>query len=214
MGEAKKSDILWLRLKLPKQSIISPTLFIASIFDGYQIFLEHQLIYEFGHPFRKDSAFSFSGHEYILVPMPENYSGKYIYIRLYSSYKSMGYQSIWFGSADIHTRKILKKDIGRLSAAFILFAFSLFCLLFLIRLRGKKAQALFGFSVLLFSCAVYPLVDSRTHYLIYNNGIFWMFMSQFTSLIPVSLVYFYEKVFGAGWKKIIRRLWQVHLVTS
>lgn len=76
----------WFRTTLPEASFPEPVIFITSIDLNVEVFLEDQLIYRFGD---LDDG-RFRGWPWHQIALPDNFSGKPLYFRVYSDYTDIG----------------------------------------------------------------------------------------------------------------------------
>ncbi len=81
---------VWFKTILPELELSEPVIFITSIDLNVEVYLDDQLIYDFGE-LNQESKKSFKGWPWHQIALPENFADKPLYFRIYSSYKDIGF---------------------------------------------------------------------------------------------------------------------------
>lgn len=131
-----EQEYVWFRTTLPEAVLPEPVIFITSININVEAYLDDQLIYRFGQP---DEG-RFEGWPWHAIPLPEDFAGKQLQLRVYSDYTDIG---LW-GEALIMDRSdmllhVLSSGLHELIVA----AFSLlvaFVTLVFAQFRGTRKE--------------------------------------------------------------------------
>ncbi len=166
-----KSNTLTLVFKniLPSVSAKYPILNTYH-FDQYvEVYLETNKIYEFGS---KNNNLSCFGRHFIDIP--DNSSGKEIYIKVFSSFQNIGFsRAVKYGEKSEIIKSIIVGDVDKviLSMLFIIMGLGLIFLAFSTESQYKAFLSLGAFSVLL-GITTFCRTEIR-YFLFGNNAIFW-----------------------------------------
>jgi two-component system, sporulation sensor kinase E len=201
---------LWLRTVLPFNEIRDPGLYLQ-IFEHYEIFSQDKLIYSFGS-FDPKKRISYPGTPLRIVKLPDDALGHPIYIRVYSQSKDIGIVTEpHLGSRSDFIQLILHKGAERFSFGFLY----LICgLIFIIIAASLSRQWVFvSFSIFIFFYGLYNICLTPIIYFFYDSSLFWTYTELISLYVWVGgMLSFVEQMFGAGYLKIIRRLWQLTIV--
>lgn len=129
-------DYAWFRTILPEANFPKPVIFITSIDLNVEVFLEDQLIYRFGD---LDDG-RFRGWPWHQIDLPDNYSGKPVYFRVYSDYTEIG---LWGETKLMDRSDMLLHILGSGLHELIVAAFSLlvaFVTLVFALFRGTRKE--------------------------------------------------------------------------
>ena len=102
---------VWYRYPLPTGELPGNSLYIFSVDLIVEIYLEDQLIYNYGS-FAADGSGSFEGWPWHLIDLPHDSAGKDLYFRIYSDYSDIGlWGEISLGSEYAHLQHIIRRDL-------------------------------------------------------------------------------------------------------
>ncbi len=121
---------------------------------------------------------------------------------------------VWFGERFDLLIQMLRKDIALLILGVLFLIAGLVALSAYLRRRTGDARLYAGFSLFAISSGVTTFITTDLMQLLWPQPqIFWDWTGMLSFiLLPVGILLFYEQVFGSGWRNIVRRLWQYHLV--
>ncbi len=106
----KGHRFLWLKTTLPQSE--AQTLFIEGIDQSFEIYVDGQKVYDFGRWATGETP-EFAGYPWHTLTLPE---GKTLLLRIYSEHINIGpFGSIALGSAEEHLKKIILRDLDRVS---------------------------------------------------------------------------------------------------
>lgn len=80
---------IWYRTTLPDINLVDPVVFISSIDLIAEVYLDQQLIYRFGE-FDAAGKGDYAGWPWHIIGLPDDFSGRTIYFRVYSDYTDIG----------------------------------------------------------------------------------------------------------------------------
>ncbi|NOR14368.1 MAG: hypothetical protein GQ544_01555 [Candidatus Aminicenantes bacterium] len=208
------SHTLWLRVPLPEVTWDEPTVFLPRVFLTLEVYLERELIYSYGElkANRSNRFAAFVPHRLFL---PSDYQGKYLFFRIYSDLpRANGIEGrIVMGSREQLLLYLFKKDIGGFLVGIFCIFVGLFALIICLdrNVRANLAPYSFGIFALAIGLTFIGLIPPLT--MIIQAPIFWyfaLFLSYY--IFPVGLLSFVDQVVGSGPIKILRRLWQLHVL--
>jgi signal transduction histidine kinase len=203
---------LWLLVNLPETKWINPNLFIEEMTLPAEIYLNGQRIFKYGEANKRVNR-----RDYIpqlnILPIDSEFQNTTLYFRLMPEDPSfIGIGRIFIGSELDLIRKIIKEKISLVILGFIFIATGLIPLILFIKKRREKIYFAYGFFSIVMGFVTIGeariLVQLLFGHMFLRSSIF--IISTF--LMPVGLALYFETVFGAGYKSIIRRLWQIHLI--
>lgn len=205
---------LWLKIRLPEEKWGSPVIYFYGILaKSLQVYLDGTFIYRSQEI---DSILNNQGIRKIVVPLPESWKGKTLFLRLeIGSNQYMGlYGVTLLGPHKSILQKLIRYELDYLILGFFFLIFSLIILavsFFIKEVRYKKA--LFALLFFTLCTGIWNITEYDNIDLIIFYSPLWVYLDAISVLFsPVAGFYFYEQVFGSGPKLIIRRLWQFHLL--
>lgn len=207
----RQSKALWLRIRLPDWKGPSPGLFAGRVDQIMQIYLEDELLYQYGDFYAvNDNRFqSWRNH---LIPLPDHFTNHWLTFRIWSDGPDIGVESpVLLGSLYDIQRDQLIGDLDDmiLSSLFLLFAVALVLLFFFLRRDPLYLITALYLSVIgLFILSNSPLLMTLFHAPI----LFFLIDTISMFSIPIAGYLLIENVMLKKYKTIIRRLWQIHLL--
>lgn len=211
------AQFLWYRIKLPQGEWLHPTIYFPTVYLSFDLYIDCTLIYRFGN-LKSDESNKYAGMVTHLIPIDNHYQGKTAYLRIFSDEPAfIGINDredcVWFGSESGVVKTMFKRNIDSvvLGALFVFLGlFSLF--IFFIRFRQREFY-FFSFGIFtLFMGLFYALADASTNFL-FSFQTFRYYLGYISFLLfPVGMYAFFENIFGTDKHRIIRRLWQLHLL--
>jgi two-component system sensor histidine kinase ChiS len=205
-------NIVWLRVSLPEGQWKSPALYLGAVPYILEAYLENKLIYR-QLSINSAGKVNFEDYQWPIVPLEPGFQGKILSFRLYVGNNSSIYIGLFdrvtVGSQAALIKKLFQHESdGLLGIGFTFLGLTAILVSF--KRQEAKAYPYFGlFSILI---GLYTISNSDIITPFFTNLVVLQYV-QYTSLylIPVSACIFFEELFGAGYKSIIRRLWQIHL---
>ncbi len=210
------TNIVWLRVPIPRVNWVEVSLFLPRVFFNLEVYLAGERIYSYG---KMESAYAnrFSSLVPHLFRLPRDMGGEILFLRIFTHLpRYSGIQgAVLLGPGDSLIRHIIKQHISRfLVGLFCLMVALLSLITFLDRsIRRRYATISFGFFS--FFIGMSFLSVSPPLGLLVPAPQFWYY-GLFLSFLffPPALLAFVDQVIGFGYKKFIRRLWQLHLIVA
>lgn len=211
------AKFLWLRVKLPQGDWPHPTLYLPQVLISFEAYLDQALIYKFGNLKRED-ANKLASITWHMIPFEKNFQGKTLFLRIYSDEPSFAgimdrEDCVLFGSQYGIIKTVFRRNMDGviLGALFVFLGlFSMF--IFFVRFKQREFYFLTFGIFTLFIGLFYTLADASTN-LLFDFRWFRYYLRHVAFLLfPVGMYAFFENIFGSDKHKIIRRLWQLHLL--
>jgi len=212
----KNNDIIWLRITLPEVTEREAAIFLPRVFFNLEVFLNADKLYAFGkmESDRKNRFSAFVPHKILLPP---GFAGKTLLLRIFTEIPAMnGVQGkIMLGSRDALSGHIIKENLGHiLIGAFLTIIGFLVLIVCLIRITLRPWAAIsFAFFSLFIGLTFFSMNPAVG--LLLPAPVLWYYMLFLGFLFfPPAVLAFVDQIFGPGYKKFIRRLWQLHLLIA
>ena len=183
---------VWRRFTLPDTIIADPTVYVPG-WSSFEVYIDNELIYRAGvlHP---DPDNKYAGHTFYLVPLPSDFGGKKLYLRVYSEqYKELSDPN-WLSvaSRSDHLISIVRSDLAQATAGLFLVLIALGALFVYIR-RGLRA----AFYLAFFSICVGAFTALHTdiaNMLITSGAVTWYFSHIPLYAFPIGLWLFLDEI--------------------
>ncbi len=121
---------IWFKTTLPEAYVHNPVIYATSINLTVAAYLDGQKIYQFGEVSAADSP-SFKGWPWHAMPLPENYAGKTLALKIFSDYTDIGvWGDLWLVDRSDLQLNLLKTGIADLIIATFSLLLALMALLF------------------------------------------------------------------------------------
>ncbi|MEC4853156.1 MAG: ATP-binding protein, partial [Jaaginema sp. PMC 1079.18] len=208
---------LWLRTTIPNTNLASPYLYVRGIPNLLNVYLGTEKIYidnqvdESGAIVSNEDAWSI-----ILLPIqqnPENYLYFQVYVGKRSKYSLVANDLPLIGSQVNVVRRVFLKNISKVALGFFFFLCGLLPLIFSFFKQNQKIYRAFG--LLCLTIGIYTITKIDSVRLLFGQGqlVFYIHFIAFYFL-PFTVGYFFEKVFSDRPLIVVRRLWQVMLLSA
>lgn len=204
---------LLLRVSLPKGQWKFPYIYLGTLPCLSGVYLENKPLSQDFLPNSRRTA-NFKDYKWPIVPLEENFQGKILLIRvdmqnLSSIYIGL-FDRVMIGSQIELIKNFLKQQFDAvLGVFFALLGFTAILLSF----NRQEKKAYFYFGLLSILVGLYTISQSYIINIFISDYVklkYFEYVSFY--LIPISLYLFFEEIVGEGYRPIIRRLWQIHLV--
>lgn len=208
-GRAGQQHV-WFRSVLPEGNWSDPVLYIASIDLIGQIYLDDELIYRHGE-FDDQGRGNFAGWPWHMVDLPESFSGKPMYLRIFSYYTDIG---LW-GEVKVMERIDVLKQIIRDSAqdlgvSALVLVLAILATIFAIigpERRGFGAIALFAYA-----SGLMLIAETPARQLIAGDALAWDTLRAGSYyMLPVALGLLLSHWLEGSAKRWLTQLWRLHL---
>jgi signal transduction histidine kinase len=203
---------LWLCVSLPDTNWERPSVAVDNVSLPCDVYLEGELIY-------RHEAVSLLGETKNrlpishMIPLETEYQNRKLFFRMYPDDSSiMGIEGVLCGSQHELTRKMVKENIHLIILGSLFLATGIISILIFIKRRQEKIHLAFGlFSLCLGIMAIYEARELRQLFFDRSSLADAIFILV-PFFMPGWLCMYFESIFGSGYKSIIRRLWQIHLI--
>ncbi|HLM75036.1 MAG TPA: 7TM diverse intracellular signaling domain-containing protein, partial [Polyangiaceae bacterium] len=206
-GRADRS-MLWMRTRLEGQAFRDPTLYLLTVDQIFEAYLDGERVYAFGElDAPGPNARRFMGYRPHYIPLGQGYQGKTLALRIYSEHINIGI----IGQPKIGSRAALvaftvREDLGELGIGLLLAAVGAAGLL-LFALRRERAY--FWYGGFAFVVGLYVIAQTQTRALLIDAPLGWIHAELlFLYLIPAFLLPYLEIILGKGPLGIMGRLAQ------
>ncbi|WP_209121335.1 hypothetical protein [Alkalihalobacillus sp. BA299] len=209
-----ESEILYLRNSIPDGDWIDPAIFISFMYGTFEVFQGDELIYQYGE-IPEANTVTYKGYNrrhFILLDQES--ASEEITIRSYSNGNMIGVAgAVSVGSHSAYLTKMFQDDFDKILIGAIQFFIALVAFIFFMIKRFQLIYFAFAFAA--FCAALYSFSITGSKQLIMDIPYLWIYVFQiavfFRSAFDLVIVY---KLFGPGYKKFVRRLWQIHLTLA
>ncbi len=216
---------LWLRVKLPEGNWRDAHIFINHVLFACEVYFGGQNIYQsegMNEPVDRNSIVP----RWHIVPIESDFQNEILYFRIYSDEpRIIGIEQVSIGSRSDFIKKMMEDEIQLIILGFLFIAIGLVPLLIFIgkhfvsiakselrsKLREEKIYFAFGFFALSIGMATMGESEDLLQLFFGLPDLLFFTLVIFSFFTPVGLCMYFEQIFGAGYKSIIRRLWQIHL---
>ncbi|MFQ5628811.1 MAG: histidine kinase [bacterium] len=200
-------NTLWLRVKLPSGVWGNPTLFLGNVFHHFEVYLDDQLIYKIGEKNLVSYRLRIIPFWH-LIPL-QDFQNKTLTLRIFSDH-AIGVSEVALGSMNSVLKRALKFNIDQIIIGSFLVLLGLVSISILLQWKAETRMIL-SFGVFAIANGVYTLTQTQLAHLFLQPG--WYYAELFSfHLAAAALCYFFEHVFGSGYKSLVRRFWQIILI--
>ncbi|MCE9662317.1 GGDEF domain-containing protein [Halomonas sp. M5N1S17] len=200
----------WFRITLPSGEWRDPVLYIYSVDLIVQVYLESELIYQYGH-FDEQGKGRFEGWPWHMISLPEDFANKPLYFRIFSNYTDIG---LW-GEVKLMDRPDLWQFILTNSAVdLVISAFSLLLALLagVFALIHSRRRSFAGIGLFSFASGIMILAETQASQLLLNLPLLWDYLAAAGYYaLPIGIGLLLEHWFDSRHSRWIRLLWQLHL---
>ena len=202
---------IWVRTVLPNWEGSNPSVYVDDIRQAMQVYLDNKKIYQFGNfdPVEKHIPYGYTVH---LIPLPENFQGKTLFFRIYSSTdKVVIFKTVSLGRSLDLTKKLFFANIDEFILASIYIIAGIIILLSFIFLQRKKL--FLGLSIFLMALGLWTGSNSQFLQLILKHSyLFYFFDNVSISSLAIGPFIIAENIIEKKYKRILRRLWQLNVL--
>ena len=192
-------------------NILSPALYLTSIRQSAQIYLDNEKIFEYGK-FIDIESNHFKGWRSFVIPLSNNYSDRMLTFRIWSSDSPIGLgMPVFLGATDDILNNMFIRNLDEIIFA-SLFLF-LGVVLFVMFLSIQRNMFFFGLFLFITSNGIFTASNSvYLQTVIYAPRVFFIF--DILSLLTASVggMILFEQIIIKKFKPVIRKLWQLFVI--
>jgi signal transduction histidine kinase len=211
------SNYMWLRTKLPQTGWRQGALFFPPIISACEIYLDGQKVYTFGN-LEVPEENRFSQTKYHFVSLPIDAEPASLTLKLFSADgQHIGVRDVvhkvLYGEREAVLKQIFKANFDSVLFGFFFIFCGLISAFIFCRRFSQRQYPLISFSLFASTVGIFLVAGDVISQPFFPSPAIRASATIATFLFfPVGLFSFYEQIIGAGPKKIIRRVWQWHLV--
>lgn len=212
--ERNDREILYLRHPITTDGWKDPAIFISFMYGSFDIYQGDKHLYRYGAiPAEKRVTYQGYNKRHV-IELEEEEQPSMLIIRSYSNGNLIGVAgAVSIGSHSAYLTQMIKDDYDKI----VLGAIQLFiAIVALITFFIKRLKMIyFIFAAMAFCSALYSISLTGSKQFLFDYPYMWVYLFQlavfFRSVFDLMLV---DSLFGPGYKKLIRRLWQIHLLLA
>ncbi|HEY9612259.1 ATP-binding protein [Allocoleopsis sp.] len=213
LNRPRGAKILWLRVPLAKGQWTSPSVYLRSIPYILDAYLQNQWIYS-QYSLTASGQAQFANYQWPIVSLEPGFQDKPLLFKVDAGKSSSIYIGLFdrvtIGSQIDLIKRLLQQESDAILGTF--FAL-LGCIAILLSANRQEKSSYLSFGGLAILIALYTLARSDLITLFIRNHLLLDYTHYLSFyLMPVSACNFFESMFGSGYKKIIQRLGQIHLL--
>ncbi len=207
------TPVVWLAVRLPETPWPQPSLHVRDLPDLLDLYLQGDR-FLVGRELDAAGNLLHSEGYFPIVPLPSGYPGQLLFARIATG----GHTTIALGGEGLPTlgsqadlvRQLVLADAMRLAFGFLFLFCGLFPLVVALSKQADKTYVSFGVVSLLIG--LYTMSPTQLVRLLFGYGLSWTYVHHAAfHLLPASICFFSEQIFGPGPRRLLRRLWQLQL---
>lgn len=203
---------VWYRTNLPDNGIWrDPVIYIYSVDLITEVYIDGHQIYHYGS-FDQHGQGRFEGWPWHMVSLPENFAGKMIYFRIFSSAPDIG---LW-GEVKLMERidlfsYVIDKSITDIAVSSLSLVIALLALIFaFIQSNRQTFLRIFFFT---FASSAMLFAQSQVKQLIVNAPIVWDHIAATAYFVlPIAIAMLFDSWNAWKFTKVIKAIWKFHFV--
>ena len=194
---------VWFRTRLPDFSASDVRLFIYSIDIAAEFYLDGRKIYSYGDIDAQGTG-RFLGWPWHLISLPDELSGKQLYVRVFSDYRDIGlWGEVILGSGVDHMLRIIKRDSVRVIVAAISLTLSVvFLLLYFLR---ERQRSFFFLSLVALALVVRVFSETHLKQFLLQAPLFFEYVKAISYFVlPLFVILFLQEILGDPYRRLTR----------
>jgi diguanylate cyclase (GGDEF)-like protein len=203
---------VWYRTTLPDNGIWRvPVIYIYSVDLITEAYIDGHRIYNYGS-FDQHGLGRFEGWPWHMVNLPDDFAGKTIYFRIFSSASDIG---LW-GEVKLMDRidlfrYIIDKSITDIAVSSLSLVIALLALIFAFIQSNRQTFLLIFFFT--FASSVMLFAQSQVKQLFFNAPIIWDHIAAAGYFVlPIAIAMLFDSWCAWKFTKVIKAIWKFHLV--
>lgn len=203
---------VWYRTMLPDNGTWrDPVIYIYSVDLITEVYIDGHQIYHYGS-FDQHGQGRFEGWPWHMISLPNDFAGKMIYFRIFSSASDIG---LW-GEVKLMDRidlfsYIINKSITDLAVSSLSFVIALLALIFAFIQSNRQTFLLISFFT--FASSVMLFAQSQAKQLLFNAPLVWDHMAAAAYFVlPIAMAMLFDSWYEWKFTKVIKAIWKFHLV--
>jgi len=207
----QKNTITWYRTLMPARRKTAPAVFVNRAEQMMSVYLDEKEIFNNANYISGKADIGALSFRWYLVPLPENFNGKYLYFRFVSESNNIGLASqVSLGSAFKFLEIMVSENAVDLIIGALILASAIVMLLVFVFLRREKFYL--GSSIFFFSVGTLISLNNPLINLLFNNTALIYFLDDFSLLFSPFFFMVIESIILPRYQKYIGWAWKIHLV--
>ena len=214
---------LWLMLQVPDGQRKNPALLLPPVSQSLEVYQNHQLIYRSGEfkPSYSNKYWFIRSHLVPLESIEAEPRGNTLFLRIYSDSRHIGIEGqvvmrpsrVWLGSLTSLIKTAVRLDIGSFIMGPLLSFVGLFSIFVYFRRKRQRLHTVVSFGAFAICIGIGHLAGNSVLQLSARGvGLRYYLAAISAVLWPIALYIFAEQILGRGYKSLIRRIWQAHIL--
>ena len=214
---------LWLMLQVPDGQWKNPALLLPPVSQSLEVYQNHQLIYRSGEfkPSYGNKYWFIRSHLISLESIAAESGGNTLFLRIYSDSRYIGIEGqvvmrpsrVWLGSLTSLIKTAVRLDIGSFIMGPLLSFVGLFSIFVYFRRKRQRLHTVVSFGAFAICIGIGHLAGNLILQLSARGVGLRYYLGAISAVLwPIALYIFAEQILGRGYKSLIRRIWQVHIL--
>ena len=213
----QENHFLWLMIRVPDGRWKHPALLLPPVSQNLEVYQNHQRVYRHGEfkPANSNRYWIIRSHLVPLENIEAETGSNTLFLRIYSDSKHIGMTGnrIWLGSVASLIMTISRLNIESFILGPLLSFIGLFSIFIYFRRRRQKLRLVLSFGAFAICIGIGNLLANPIIQLSDEAAFVKYCLAATSSLLwPVGLYIFVEQVLGRGYKSLVRRIWQFHIL--
>ena len=215
--EQEKHNILWLMIPIPEGRWGHPALLLPPVYQNLEVYQNYHSVYRFGE-FRPSGSNKYCSHKWHEISLESDSQSNLLFLKIYADKPGrtgIQYGKVWVGPQSDIIKAMIRLGTENAVLGFLLTFVGFFAIFIYIRRIKQNPYILLSFAAFVICVGVNHIMYSPiTQLFIKSAGLrHYMGMTAFV-LFPVGMYIFTEHVHGQGYKSLIRRIWQIHILAA
>lgn len=205
------SEFLWLRTQLKGSPLRDGVLYVRPVDRLMEAYLDGELVYQFGD-MQQEPPYRFIGFRPHFIPLPAQYQGKVLALRVYSELSNIGPSGqVWLAERAEVVKQLFLNELERLFIGGILGLLGLAGILLYLLRKEERAYLMYGcFAV---SVGVYSISQIQVQSFLIDWPLFWPHLELAALFLTmIFLCSYLEHMFGRGPLGLVRGLRIAHTI--
>ena len=214
-----QGHFLWLMIRVPEGHWKHPALLLTAVSQSLEVYQNRQRVFRSGElkPAKRNKYWMIKAHLIPLESVEAGTGGDILFLRIFSDFDHIGIEGnkIWLGSPVGLIEVAVKYGAESFILGPLFTLAGLFAIFVYLRRRKQKLYIALAFGAFVTCLGIAELIGNPIVALSSRAIVVRYFLAVTTALLwPVGFYIFIEQVIGRGYKSLIRRLWQVHILNA
>ncbi len=209
-------NFMWLRFELKPLGVEDPAFIINSVSQVLEAYIEGKMVYRSGE-MKADWLNRYEYQRWHSIPYDKYPDAKHIVIRVFSddpSYLGCRDTAILMSESG-YLKAIFARDVEQTVLGKMFGFFGLMAVFVGFSRRGRTRYATLSFAAFVLFVGMFLMGMTELKQVFLDAPLLWYEVALFGFyLFPPALYAFIDLTFGGGYKNILRRIWQFHLILS